>query len=718
MERLVSSREKAFQAAKLRFFGEFATPLGRAWRNRLDASEAYYRRNSSDWDYLRNLQFDMQTISLHTWATTVATGYSVILGQATDTWGGNPETWAQVKGPGDPTGDIAKAFRDIVNTIHKDADTGGIFRKCLLSEGFAGFGGHWAYGEQTDEEYDAPVIGDDKKPVLDDDGKPKTKKDWRAREQRYCGDYVEPWDLRFDPDGRDWRYLKDHKYLVRKYYKTLQQVLELPFITKNGAAMVKAWGANRRVDLRFNADVSWRDISNPETDPGYMIIPMYEIWDKVDHQIIHIPVASDFDIGTYPMPREWRRADCFPLTFVGFNWEAPDRYKTRGFYPVPTLRLIAPQVENINRLEGLYMEAATSNVIKFLTIKGLLDEDEIEKIDNDRNRLTVSVDITKLREYFPAIANDPGVDLRKLFTMIPYGEKMPVLFEYEKAIDYEFTQISRVIGQGSQNRFSMPQEKSATAAAGLIDAMNRRARTKSELAANIFDEITEKFWLLLKTRQTLPIDYLEATDVPDLPGTWKQFTDLSKVRNLNLVFTHRVGSNLPRDPLAEAAARNQAGQMLLQIFSTQGDLEKVDAVAKWMLEPQNFRDLAIFNNKAKDLAKQYAVMVTELGINPKLATDPDFADQKQEIASQLVAALLTPKEMQQVAATVQQRMESGATFAPRQPGGGGPQQQPGQTGSASLPSPATGGEQAYAGAESGGATAGAAAAGRTNIRAL
>lgn len=704
------AKASAMRAMQSAWLDKFETPLGKSWRPRIEAAETYHRENSFDWDYLRDLFANMVDKVTNGWSTTVAMAYSIITNTAADTYFVNPESWIQAKG-GDPTGDVSRAFRDIMNTVHRTAETESIMRRALICDGFAGYGIHWSYFEQVDDVRQEVNAADPFAPPVEVP---------YAVEQHICGDFGEPWDFRFDPDGRDWKW-RDHKYIIRKYRKTIHELLQLPFATDDGKRMLQAWAANRRPQGHAYGD-RWGSSTSTTFDPLYTPIDMWEIWCKVTKMVIHIPVGADFDLGSYPWPRAWKMANTFPATFVAFNWEPGDRQRRRGFYPIPLLRLIREPLENINRLESLYAEAATADVIKFLTVKGLLEDDEAERLSNDVTRLIVSVDITKIKEFFPSAINSLGeLDLRKIFHQLEAKDRGSS-FEYENAIEHEMRMIARTIGSGPQDRFGLPQSKSATEAAGLLDAMDRRARTKSEMAANLYDEISEKFFILLKTMQTLPIDYQASVDGYS-EGVWRQWTDLAKVRTMNFAFTHRVGTNVARDPQAETQARNATGQMLLPIYQAAGDMQKVDALTKWMLEPQNFRDLQIFNSQSADLAMELAKMYAMLDprINPmaaQLASNPQFADRKADLGAKLAQSLLSPAQMQQVALSVQNDVASGKAFAGQggtatgDIGGSGrwPDRQPfgGQSSPGSLPSEATAGETAY---DMGGAPA----AGRTNI---
>jgi hypothetical protein len=324
----------------------------------------------------------------------------------------------------------------------------------------------------------------------------------------------------------------------------------------------------------------------------------------------------------------------------------------------------------------------------------------------------VSVDIMKIKEFFPTAVNNLGeLDLRKVFHQLEANDK-GASFEYEKAIEHELRQIGRIVSSGPQDRFGLPEARSATEAAGLIDAMGKRGRTKSELAANKYDEITEKFFLIFKTMQTLPIEYRAST--PDFSeGVWRQWSDLASVRTLSLAFDHRTGTSTARDPQQETAARNAFGQMVLPIYAQAQQFEKVDEIVKWMAEPQNFRNLNIFQSQSKSIAMELAYMTALLKVNPMLAADPDFADKKADLSSQLALSLLSPTDQQAVAAKVNQAVSSGEAMQPGGGQGGGGQQQGQGPSPGSLPSQQTPGQAAFGGAAMGGGDVPSAAAGMT-----
>jgi hypothetical protein len=718
--------EDVRQAALYAWVGDFVTPLGRKWRPRIEAAEAYHNENSKDWSYLRDLFVNMQARKSATWSPTVAMAYSIITAAASDTYFNNPESWIQAKS-GDPDGDISRAFRDIANTAHRDADTEGIMRKCLVCDGFAGFGVHWAYFEQVE---DAPPVAASPPqlgapnselgtPTPTDAAQPPPQPP-NVVAQKVCGDFCEPWDFRVDPDGRDWK-LTDHKYIIRKYRKTIAQLLEYSermerlghAFPASGRAMLYTWGKSRRQSKEHQSDSKWgSDSGSIDNDIGYMPVEMMEIWDRVTKTAIHIPVGADFELGSKQWERAWRYANAFPATFVAFNWEPGDKDRKRGFYPIPLLRLIRDQLENINDLEALYMEAATASVIKYLTVKGLLDDPEITNLTNNQSRIVVSIDIMKIKEFFPTAINNIGeLDLRKVFHQLEANDK-GASFEYEKAIEHELRQIGRIVSSGPQDRFGLPEARSATEAAGLIDAMGKRGRTKSELAANKYDEITEKFFLIFKTMQTLPIEYRAST--PDFSeGVWRQWSDLASVRTLSLAFDHRTGTSTARDPQQETAARNAFGQMVLPIYAQAQQFEKVDEIVKWMAEPQNFRNLNIFQSQSKSIAMELAYMTALLKVNPMLAADPDFADKKADLSSQLALSLLSPTDQQAVAAKVNQAVSSGEAMQPGGGQGGGGQQQGQGPSPGSLPSQQTPGQAAFGGAAMGGGDVPSAAAGMT-----
>lgn len=659
--------------------GKMETERGKQIRMRLAASEAYYQKHSRNWEYLQQLYTNVfETFKEGmVWSTTLAIGWAVMNSLVDDVYFQNPQSWLEARS-GDPTGELSKEVRDVTNTVHEDADTEGIIRQAMQSSTWAGFGGHWVWFEQEDS---------------DDPENPES--------QTIRAEYVSPFKLRFDPLGRKWN-LSDHKYIIRLYSRSLQFFLDAPWVPQDRKEMLRAWGVRQQYDLWNNANYAAVETNNgEEQDPRYFDIQVAEFWSLAEGVIAHVPVGADFDIGEYPMPPHFVKGKTYPLTLVAFNRNPENKECTTGFYPKPDLELIQGPLEAINRLNDLYLDAATLSVLKYLTVAGLIAPEEADKIKNDKNRELIPVDLTAwlefLREAFPGQQIDQNVvfNLRNLVMLLPQEERA-ALVKHQEAIEYQLNIIANIMKMGPLSRYGIATAKSATESAGIQGARDQGLQTRSNQAGRIYNEVTRKIWLMLKSQQVLPIPYRSSTEQD--PGIWREF-HVSKIWNIDLSFRHRVGSNRPRDTQTEMFLRKEAATILLPLYQNMGDTSAVIAITKWMLEPYDFRGIQVFNDQRAAIARE--LLELQIAIQSrKIEVTPQVSARRGELTSQLINACLGRGDKEKVAAAIG-RGGPGAEVKQIDEGGSGGGDQ------GSLPAATTPGQQAF--------KAGAAGAGMTNI---
>jgi hypothetical protein len=637
---------------------------GKAWRIRLDAAEAEFQRASSKWAYHRALYLSVfeGIKDAAAWSDKIAYGWAVVHGMIDDTYFQNPEDELVARG-NDPDGALAKEIKDALNTIHVDADTEGIVRQAMETAfGFAGFAGHWAYFEQIENE------------------------DGSVRSQRVCGEYVTPYHFRRDPAGRLWS-LKDHRWISRRYKLSLREALNNPLFTDDGKSKLKTWAKGQRFK-----DPSIDGKSEVEDDPAFIDVWFDEIWSRPGYQIIHMPIGAQFVVSQddNPWPAEFVEANDFPFTLVAFNRVPEDDRGIEGWWPKSDIAFVEDQLAQLNRLNGILMEAATLSTLKYLYVSGLLNPEELGAIESDKTRTLTPVDLKKVREHLMAagFTNSDNPRLQDLLMLLPQEERAAMV-KHEEAIERVLNNIAEVLGQGPNARYGLAPAKTATESAGLQAAKDLRTRARSRLGGRVYNSISGKFWLLLKAHQQLPIDYLYSTD--GNKGVWRQL-NAAKVRNIDLMFRHQVGSSRPRDTQGEIAALQQAAASTLPVLQAAGQWDACLEIIKQLYTLLGLKNIQIFTSSAKEIAKQLAVlrfsaMRGQQG-DPD-PTDPNVAHANAELIAQLLQAVLGPQGMQEVAAQV----------------AGSQQQAPQAAGSS--PAPPSIGESA--------ARAAAAGAGRTNI---
>jgi hypothetical protein len=654
---------------------QLVTERGKTWKLRHDAAETIHQQKRAKWAYLRALYLSVYdgVAEAGSWSDRVAMAWSVINGMVDDVYFQNPETLIQARGGDDPNGDLGHILTDVTNTAHKDCDTEGIMRQGMQTCAWAGFAVHWMYHEQIDHDGPAGEV------VVD--------------RQRLVGEYVSPYLYRGDPQGRRWDF-KDFTWLSRDFSLTLQEALDHPLFSEAGKAMLKEWARGDRTQLTGDTIVTER--TSAEVDPKFYKVRIRETWDRPNRQVLFQPVGASFDIGPEdnPWPREFIEADEFPATLIAFNRVPEDEKFGDGWWPLPDIQLIEDQLEELNRLFGILMDAATLSTLKYLYVQGLLSGEEWAKIQEDKTRTGIAVDLTKVKEHLQAAGflNADQFSLRDMIMLLPQEERAAMV-KHEEAIERVTDTIAEIMGQGPNARAGVSPDRTATGVAAMENARDLRKASRANLAGGIYDKITAKIWLLLKANQQIPLDYVSSAEGD--AGVWRQF-NTSKVRNIDLAYRHRVGTSRPRDTQGELTALQQSASITVPVLQALGESDALMEIIKRIFDLQGIK-LTTLRPGAKQIAMQLGQLQAGVMSGQIDPTSPEVAHQRSELTSQLLAAVLGPQGMQQLAAALNQGgagQPNAATESPAQ-----------QTGSPA--SPPTPGEAA--------AAAGSAAAGRTNI---
>lgn len=667
--------------------GALETKEGEEWYPRLERSEKDHNTNATDWEELRALMVELEefseTVSRDGNGVYVSLAWSVVQNLTADIYYKNPDPWITPRGQSHP--DLPRVLRDVARVIHTQASTEEIFRDALVAEGFAGFAGHWASFLQYDRDVPVPLVDDAGFPVLSPDGEVEFEIDESGNEvtepeayhQGIVGEFVSPWDLRFDPDGRRWDLL-DHKYVIRKYWKSLKDFAEDDDYDKTGIRMLKAYvRGHQKGSTGVTADDDPDDggsllsgvVEFDDKDPAYVMVECNEVWDRTKRRILHIPTGAKFHIKLADWPEDFAEANHgqgeFPLTLIALNKAPEDKRKKKGFWPIPTLRLIRSQLLAIQRLEYLYLESATTAIRKYLAIKGLLGDDEIAKIQDDSNRDVISVDVALLSKVLGAgaVGLDPlQVDLRRMIVPLMNPEDGAEMQRIEAAIGHQMQMIWQILGQGPGDRGGLADAGSATEALNLAARLEKRIDAKVEQMGKIYDRVTEKFFLLLKGRQTLPVAYARATG-PYAEEMWGEF-HADEIRDMDLVFKHRTGAQRPRTRVQDFQERSQIFAAASPLSPFAGDTELLRELFLWSIEPLEASDGFVERVRkrvdAREIAKQVAQMEVAIAEGQMDPTDPQVANQLHELQASLVNATLTDEDIARMVSDKQATQDASA----------------------------------------------------------
>lgn len=618
------------------------TEIGRVWEDRWQVSERWFKANSYDWDALYNL-FTNVYEQRNRWGTNISMGWSVIQAIVEDTVPQLPEPWIMPRTSGiDPS--VPKMLRDVAKTIHKHQDLHGLLKRARILCSYSSMPCIWPTFEQTSEAY-----GENDESIAENDYETPIA-GYRATEQIVKLELRSGWDMRYDVYGRNWD-LSDHGWVGTIYYPTVEDCLEDPnFENKD---LLERWARNLYQERRMDNAMSPYAVGYDEKDFRYVHIEMQEIWSMAEMKRIWKPARARFHVGYDDWPEEWRKAGKYPCVPVALNWEGDDRRAKKGFYAVPDLRLIRSQLENLNRLEGLYADSVTNAVKKYFYPDGIFDDKAFTKILSDTNREFIGINWKMLKSKLGVESgqefNPAQIDLRNLIMLMPQEDRS-LPDKHESAIRHNLELIYETLGQSPADRGgAMATAKSATQAIQIGQGQQRRLNAQAEQIADIVDDVDERIFTLLRANQTLPLPYQASGDYSN-DSSWQTFM-AQDIEDMDLAYFHHAGSSVPID---REAYRFEVREIMTQILPLviQGSLSpEAKFLVRELLSTYDVPGAErAFNDVIPDLVKQGLYILSEIDQGAKNPTDPRVAQQFLEIFSELLHQLATPADMQQVVA--------------------------------------------------------------------
>ena len=672
--------------------GEMKDDLGEKWSERYATSDSYHKDNSWDWEENRKLLVDFRQATTR-YGTYVAMGIAVLINFITDIYFRNPDVWIEDKN-GDK--DLGKQLSALFDGIHRDCKTERKMKEALFDAGWS-LGAVMIDFEQEDHEEHVPITHPvTGQPIVDDEGNvPQMQDDETGKQfpfaqvgedgqflqqtivdkQRIIERRIEPWRLRFDPDGIDPEF-EDHKYLFVRFRRSLGQCMEDSRFTDEGKRKLIAWFAKTNADNFQNLNrLSYAIMGSGkgEEDPDFLMADLIEVWDRVNHQIVYLPEGANFSIGDHAWPKWLAEKDLFPVRVIGFVRAPGDESGLQGgFYPVPLMRLIKPQLYNINRLEALGIEGNTHVVNKYIAPAGLFSETEIAKLQTDKNRELITYDPKSLGPLFGSMGAGMTIgpnDIKSIFVPIDQGVQ-PKENKHIEMIEHELNVIAQILGQSSGDRGGLAESGSATEALGLQQRLQQRLSEQREEAAKHYNALTQLMYCALKSMQVLPMRYQMKGKYNQ--SEWSTFS-ADQWEDLDLNFDYSTAPQEARTREQEQSLRQQAAQVVMPILQETGDIRTIKALVLWMLEPMQLDDeiAMMLGDNASGIAAQLLQINMAIQNGQMAASDMRVAALKQELESSLIQATISTSDINKVA---QQGAGGGqpGQQAPAPPGHGTP----------------------------------------------
>lgn len=612
---------------------------GEQWRQRMEAADAAFRDYSYDWKENQELLTGFRSL-IERYGTHVALGYAIQQSFIADTYFGNPDPLVQDLRSSNQ--DVGNILSDVFRALMKKSESARYMKEGLQDHWWAGFGLLWpSYHQESYERPSSKVVGMDGKPRME----------MVATRQEPLVRRVSPWRCRFDPDGTDWN-LSDHNWISVDYWQTLAQAMVDRRYSEEDRIRLVAFFSNSNAQRYLAQNVRYSTIHGSEQDPRYIRILLREVWARPQKKMYYQPLGADFVMGDgaeipNSWPDEYAETDLFPALYTASNRQAEDESGLTGFIGVPYIRLIKPQLYNIQRFDSLFTKANRHVIPKMLTRRGTLDTEAQRKLeDSDKYWEMIEVDDDAFAA--PHVGITEKVSLKDILWPIPQADFKEL--HMLEGIRHNVQIIWQIIGQGPADRGGQAEASSATESLGMQRGLARRMSFAKAQGRGYFVELCKRFFLMIKGRQTLPVWYQRRARQGETAGVWARF-HADMWADLELNFDCTVGDSDPRTREEEVAIRRQAAEVLLPIFTQFNDRRRIEAVARMLVSPLNIVGLEeMFDDELLELAKQAYEIDAQLHDEVVSADDQALAAKKQELYAAIVSRLLSDSDIQQIEA--------------------------------------------------------------------
>lgn len=636
------------------------TKEGKLWKRRHSRAETRRKRALADMADLWRLYTTVYE-QRQRWGVSIPLARTLVDSLVSDTYIQNPEAFIELRSPGaDP--DAPHKIRDLLKAVHDTAETEKIMKRGTTVCAYAGIAGHWADFEQEHEYRHIPVLDDAGNHQTDSSGEPLYEMDGRglksklvAKSQRCTGQLLMPSEFLVDPDENDWE-LKVAKWIAVERSKTIEEFEGMVdptdgtrIVSEANITKLRAWLATQPARRRMDGNGVFGS-GGDEKDERYRPIFYWTTWSRVEKKIYLQPSGADFHIACVDWPPAWDESNEYPLTIIGYRWQPPDENGNGGFYGCPDLRLPRSPLENLPRLEAIYLDSCSNTIKKYLAVAGLTGDPERTRIQNDTNRDWIELDLKEFsKKYLGGQAIDiNSFDLKRFIMTLGETERAEALQQLE-ALNHEMEMAFTLMGVASADRAGIAPGTGggATESLGIQQRLAKHTEQRVEEGAKIADRITKKFIIVLKACATLPIPYQRGIGIDQ--ATWDNFLP-DDLWDLDIVVKHHIGSSLPPDRATVKAERRELFGLVAPVLQSLGAVQQVFQWLSWLTEPYDSRFAAtMLRPELNDIASQMALMMNQFQDGVLDATDQKAIGKLVGLLGTFLGKYLSPAQLQKVA---------------------------------------------------------------------
>jgi hypothetical protein len=327
---------------------------------------------------------------------------------------------------------------------------------------------------------------------FDKDGKRTGEIEWQEFDIRR----IDPKDVLFSQRARR-HDLSDSDYLFVAWYPTIEElendedVTDLP---ENIEKFPEATEFTRTIQppegsAERQAATAVGSGGTAEKDPAFKTICVWEVYDKVGHEVLLLTDYQHYIIGRreWPVNLRFGARELFPYTPL-LQHPIPGR-----FYPKAEVDLIAPQLREMNITENLISEDSRTKFKKWLTIAGIFTDDQKAKItDTGVKNALMFVSADQLRDVLgiQGGAIDPAaLDLRNLVVPIEDIAPKKDLFARFEMLEKE---IQHIVGYGPAVRGGLPSTRSAREAMMINQEKERKLDKRRDHIGDFYRQLAMK----------------------------------------------------------------------------------------------------------------------------------------------------------------------------------------------------------------------------------
>lgn len=524
------------------------------WKKRLIASKKFQAQYCSTWDENKRLIFSEMSNEKNTagsgtppWASgganQVAYGWGLYEGLETSIYVQNPDVIASARDAGSMP--VARRVTQICKYDFDQMNVKDVGNLCLLDTFISGYGAVIEVVENYHEK--------------DEDG----KNTGNLKGQEFEIRRIAPLDILFARDSRRLD-LSDCRYLFTAWYPTIDQLRADPNITDLPADMSNFPECTEFTRANMPADghgatgaTGGAGQNGEEKDTAFRTICVWEVYDKVNHELIYLTDYEHYIIGRADWPVDLRFGcrDLFPQTLL-YSHPVPGR-----FYPRPEAELIAPQLREINITERLISEDSRTKFRKWITLSGILSDDQKSKItDTTVANAFLFVDVAKIQDVLGISSLDPSaIDMSKL--VVPIEDIAP---KQDLYVRYQMLEgeIQHIVGYGPADRGGLPSTRSAREAMMINQRQDARLDKRKDRISDFHRAMAQKHIRFLQ-KYASPERYARVLPKAGELGMWFKYgrTDIQGDFEFDVV----TGSSTPKTTEVKKASELQLFQAAMPI---------------------------------------------------------------------------------------------------------------------------------------------------------